>query len=441
MDATKLALVPCVTVVAGRLLHGIGRRVAIRWRSAHVAKGARLAAYERGGDPERPVDYDAYRRWREAGPLASIGPAEWFAGRYEALTEVLRDVGSFRADLSMFGTPEIPVEQLFLSEIPEPRHGEVRRVYNAYLGPHRVGRFAPFVESLCHELVDRLLAEQPADLVAGYTKRIPSDVIAHVIGVPPEDAALFTAWGEEGVMQMRPADLVTTGRSGELPLHAYMAELVEDRREAMRRGDGSSQGGRADDVVGGLLQADVEGAPLSTTEVCTQVQFIVGSAVETTRKLLANMFLMLLRHPDLYAAVHADPDLAPATVEETLRYYSPVQATVRRCVKDASVAGTPVRTGELVHAAIGSANRDVAVFPDADGIRLDRGGQRSHVGFGAGPHVCPGAALARLEATVALRVFAHRIGGMSAVDGHDYGPLPTVDLHSPAVLPVQLTPA
>ena len=400
-----------------------------------------MAAYERGGDPERPVDFEAYRRLRQVGQLASYRPGEWFAGRFEALTEVLRDVESFRADLSMFGTPEIPGDQLFLSEIPEPRHGQVRRVYNAYLGPHRVGRFAPFVESLCHELVDRLLAEQPAELVAGYTKRIPSDVIAHVIGVPPEDAALFTAWGEEDVMQMRPADLVTTGRSGELPLHAYVAKLVEDRREEMRRGHGSMRGGRADDVVGGLLRTDVEGAPLSTTEVCTQVQFIVGSAVETTRKLLANMFLMLLRHPDLYAAIHGNPDLAPATVEETLRYYSPVQSTLRRCVKDTDVAGTPVRKGELVHAAIGSANRDVAAFPDADDIRLDRESQRSHFGFGAGPHVCPGAALARLEATVALRVFAHRIAVMAAVDGHDYGPLPTVDLHSPTVLPVQLTPS
>jgi cytochrome P450 len=400
-----------------------------------------LAGYERGGDPEGPVDFETYRRLRQVGPIASIRLGEWFAGRYEALTEVLRDVESFRADLSMFGTPEIPEEQLFLSEIPEPRHGEVRRVYNAYFGPHRVARFAPFVESYCHQLVDKLVAEQPAELVAGYTKRIPSDVIAHVIGVPLEDGSLFTAWAEEGVMQMRPADVVTAGKSGEHPLHAYVARLVEDRRGGLRDGGGARRERRADDVVGGLLQADVQAAPLTPTEVCTQVQFIVGSAVETTRKLLANMFLMLLRRPDLYTAIRGNPDLVPATVEETLRFYSPVQSTVRRCVHDTEVAGTPVRKGELVQAAIGSANRDVAAFTDADDIRLDRQSQRSHVGFGAGPHVCPGAALARLEATVALKVFTQRIAAISPVDRHDYGPLPSVGIHSPAVMPAQLTPA
>lgn len=395
-----------------------------------------MAAYDHG-DPDRPVDFEAYRQMREAGGLAPVGPGEWAAGRHDSLTEVFRDVDSLIADLSMFGTPEIPSEQLFLSEIPEPRHGRVRRIYNMYLGPHRVPRYGPFTAGLCNQLLDRLLADHPADLVAGYTSPIPAEVIAHVIGVPPADAARFIAWAEEDVMQMRPVDLVTTGRGGELPLHTYVARLVEERRSEGRRADD----GPPADVIGGLLLSEVEGAPLSTMEICTQVQFIVGSAVETTRKLLVNMFQMLLERPDVFSRVRGDRALVAPVVEETLRFYSPVQTTFRQCVKDTAVAGIPVKKGERVYAVVGSANRDPSAYDDPDQFRLDRENPRDHLAFGAGPHVCPGGALARLEATTALEVFVDRVAELGPVEGHDYGALPSVGLHRPVSMPVHLTPA
>jgi cytochrome P450 len=164
------------------------------------------------------------------------------------------------------------------------------------------------------------------------------------------------------------------------------------------------------------------------------VQFIVGSAVETTRKLLANMFQMLLQRPDAYTSLRSNPALVPMMVEETLRYYSPVQSTIRRCVRDTTVTGVQVKKGESVHAAIGSANRDEAVFSNPDEFRFDRESPRGHLGFGAGPHVCPGAALARLEATVALQVFTERISQFTPVRGAYYGSLPSVGLHSPTAL-------
>jgi cytochrome P450 len=380
-------------------------------------------------DPAGIVDFDDLAARRAEGPVNQLSGGGWYVGRQKELIDALKDVGTFRADLS-FGGTGISDEELFLSEIPEPRHGQVRRVYNAQFGPHRISSVEPFARALCADLLDRLLDLEQPDLVADYTSRIPSGVIAHVIGVPPADAEQFVEWSNDNLMLARSGDGRGDGDARqEPPIQRYITALMAERREA-------SDPPR--DVVTGLLRAEVQGAPLTDVEIRTQIQFIVASAVDTTRKLLANLFSFLLTRPDLFADLRADRSLAGAAIEETMRFLSPVQATPRKVTRPASLGGVDIEVGESLMIGIGSANRDESVYDDPNEFRLDRSAPRNHVGFGAGPHVCPGATLARLESVVALEEFLDRVATIRPVPDFTYDPVPSADLHRPRALPVVL---
>jgi cytochrome P450 len=391
-----------------------------------------MSAYGPDVDHAGSVDFDDLAARRAEGSVNELSDGVWYVGRQKELVDALKDVETFRADLS-FGGTDIADEELFLSEIPEPRHGQVRRVYNAQFGPHRISSVEPFARRLCADLLERLLDLDHPDLVADYTSRIPSGVIAHVIGVPPADAEQFVEWSNDNLMLARSGDGRTDGGTyHEPPIQRYITALMAERRSA-------SDPPR--DVVTGLLHAEVEGAPLTDVEIRTQIQFIVASAVDTTRKLLGNLFSFLIGRPDLYAALRGDRSLASAAVEETMRFLSPVQASPRKATRGASLGGIDIGAGEVLMIGIGSANRDESVYADPDEFRLDRPNPRNHVGFGAGPHVCPGATLARLESTVALEEFLDRVAALQPVPDYPYDPVPTADLRRPRSLPVVLVPA
>ena len=124
-----------------------------------------------------------------------------------------------------------------------------------------------------------------------------------------------------------------------------------------------------------------------------------------------------------------------------MRHDSPVQTTPRRCLRPTVLDGVEIDEGEWVIMGLGSANRDESVYPDADVFRLDRPDARNHVGFGAGPHVCPGASLARMEAVNAVNIFMDRVRELCPVDGFSYDPVPNLALGSPRALPAILRPA
>ena len=158
---------------------------------------------------------------------------------------------------------------------------------------------------------------------------------------------------------------------------------------------------------------------------------------ETTVNLIAGGTLALLRHPDQLALLRANPGLTANAVEELLRYDSPVQATRRVTLEPVSFSGVQIPAGSFVMALLGSANRDESYWgPDAAGLRLDRENARQHVSFGAGPHHCLGASLARMEASIALAQLAGRFPGL-ALDG-EVTWNGRINLRGPARLPVSL---
>jgi cytochrome P450 len=170
----------------------------------------------------------------------------------------------------------------------------------------------------------------------------------------------------------------------------------------------------ADDLLTELIAAEHEGDQLTDDELVAQVLLLYVAGHETTVNLIGNGVVALLRNPDQLALLRARPDLAANAVEELLRYDSPVQQSRRITVAPHTIGDREIPAGMFVIAGLASANRDERHFgPDAHELHIDREDARTQVSFGAGPHHCLGAALARLEGRLAISGLASRFPNLS----------------------------
>lgn len=373
------------------------------------------------------VPFDLLARLRAEAPVSQTPSGSWYLSRRADVEAVLRDVEGFRADLGpitgLRGLEEVPDDQLFLSELVEPRHGQVRRLYNAAFGPHRVREVEPVVREICAELLAPLLTGAEVDLTH-YAAPIPGRVIAHLLGLPDDAADRFMQWSADGTLMSRPA---TPGVDGP-PIHTWFADLVDRARRAPEA--------ERNHVFRLLLDAEIEGGPLTDTEIVTQLHFMVMAGVHTTRGLLTHVIQRLAQDPKLFAVLADDPVTVPVYVEESLRHDAPVQRTTRRCQHGVELSGTRVEAGDWVEVGVASANRDDDVYADPESFRLDRPDPRDHLAFGAGSHVCPGATLARLEAVAAVETLLDAVDRIDTVAGASYPPVPGNLGHAP--VPVRL---
>ena len=196
----------------------------------------------------------------------------------------------------------------------------------------------------------------------------------------------------------RPVMLILASLAG---LAALFETIVETRRREPR-----------DDLVSGLLAAEEEGDRLSREELLSTMLLILVAGNETTRNLIGNGMLALLRHPDQLRRLRDEPDLLEPAVDELLRYDSPVQLDGRVIREDLELGGKRLRAGQKAIALLGAANRDPQVFENPDALDIARK-EKSHLSFGRGIHYCLGASLAMLEARVVFRGSLDRFPSIS----------------------------
>ena len=373
-----------------------------------------------------PFEDPGFAELRATCPVSRTPMGAWYLSRYEDCLAGSKDVERFVASFREPGVV-VPDEEQLVSEIPEPRHGQIRRIINSAIAAHRIGRVEPFCEQLCNELLDDLLARDGAvDLVTEYVMPVPNNVIAHLLGAPPEDFRKWAQWSDEVVQGTYPTQNRNERGEGLAGCHpefvAYVDALIAERRQRP-----------TDDFITRLISTEVDGRRLTDVEARSQLVFLFISGNETTRHLIGNLLWRVSTDPELFGALRDDPSLIPMAVEESLRLDPPVKFLMRNCVLDGEVAGTSIDAGDKVAFGLGSANRDAERFEDPESFRLDRADSRSHLAFGGGPHVCPGAALARLEARVAIEVFLQRVDRVSPVDG-TYDAVDVFWAHGPATL-------
>jgi cytochrome P450 len=309
----------------------------------------------------------------------------------------------------------------------------------------------PWVRERCAALLAPLLQAGGGDLVEGYAVPLPIQVIAHLIGVPPEDHERFRAWSNEiseGEYPQWNRGPAGEGLAGYPDFAGYLDRAVAVRADALARrataaADGDGGGAddpdvAGDDVILRFLTTAVDGERLGPIEIRTQLAFLILAGNETTRNLLGSLCWRLAADPALQQRLRARPDLIPVAVEEALRLDPPIHLLIRDCVVARDLGGRRIAPGDKVVYGLASANRDESVHQDPHDFRLDRPDARDHWSFGGGPRICPGASLARMEARVAVEVLLARTTSFRLGDGASFEQVPAFFANGPAHVPVVL---
>ena len=387
-------------------------------------------------DTSAGIPYDTLAELRAECPVSHTESGAYFLARYGDVLGATKNLDAFQASFREPGVIVSPEEQL-ISEIPEPRHGKIRRIINSAIAQHRIGRVEPFGRRLCHDLLDGIVARGGGDLVAEYVTPIPATVIAHLLGADPADHPKFTEWSDVVVQSTyatknrREDGVDNEGLAGVAPeFVAHLDRMIAERRAADEP---------PDDFITRLLHTEVDGQRLTDLEMRTQLAFLLMAGNETTRHHIANMLETDCTDPELFARLRAEPGLVPVVVEESLRHDSPIHVLMRDCVAETTIEDTTIPVGVKVAFSLASANRDERNYDDPDAFRLDRPSARDHLAFGGGPHVCPGATLARLEGRFALEVFLERVDSVRVADDYRREPVPVFWANGPRHLPVALT--
>ncbi|HXV94267.1 MAG TPA: cytochrome P450 [Pseudonocardia sp.] len=346
-------------------------------------------ALGRSGDP-----YPLYERVRERGPLVRSRTGMWTVTGHSLCRQVLRD-DRFGVEA---GQPGEPLD-LSLLELDPPDHTRLRRLAAPAFRPRLTGAYRGRMEEVAERLLDAV-DRDGFDVVRDLASPLPITVITDLLGVDEGDHATFVAYGQaiglalSGVSSARQARELQDATAD---LTALFTELARRRREDPR-----------EDLVSVLVAAhDTEA--LTAPELVALCQLLLIAGFETTVNLVGSAVHLLLDHPDQWAALAADPDLAPGAVEETLRHQSPVQGTTRVAREDVELAGQRLPAGSVVLLLLGAANRDPEVFPEPHRFDITRTTASEHLAFSSGIHYCLGAALARAEGEVALRALATRM--------------------------------
>lgn len=358
-------------------------------------------------DPVARVDpHGRLKDLREQCPVLRDEPVKtWLLTRYGDVRETVNDRSLWRhwshseegALLRRMDDGETPRRVDSILSLDEPDHSRVRLpLAKAFYA--RINAMKPQIEAIIDEVIDDAPQDRPFDLISDVAIPIPILVIATILGVERDRFREFREWSEASILGLNPlrtpeeTERMTWG-SGMLT--EYFTELMAARRAAP-----------SDDLITDMVRLQQEGAPLADEEVRVNLSALLIGGNLTTTDLIGNGVWLLLNHPDQLALLKADPGLAAVTVEEILRYESPVAITNRVVSGPREVGGCPMQTHQSVITSLHAANRDPEVFEDPDRFDITRK-HAPHVAFGGGAHICIGAPLARIEAKQALvRLFA-----------------------------------
>ncbi|HWE91663.1 MAG TPA: cytochrome P450 [Pseudonocardiaceae bacterium] len=359
-------------------------------------------------DPaNRPNPYPVFHRLRESGPFAVLDNALVVIGDHDRCAAILRDP-TMSSDRRRSLLPrnlseehdESPVS--FLSLDP-PDHTRLRRLVSKAFTPRVIAALEPEIRRIVDELFAEVADVGSLDVVPQLAYPLPVRIITELLGVPRADHERFEGWGRRLVRGLDPA-LSFTDQSeiddihdAQLEFRAYFRELIAQRRRTP-----------ADDLLSKLVRIEESGDVLTEDELVGTCVLLLVAGHETTANLIAGGILALLRNPDQLAALRADPSLVSSTVEESLRYDTPVQLTTRIVREPTTIGDIEIPADAVLLLLLGAANRDPAAFAEPDRFDITRDA-RQHLSFAAGIHFCLGAGLARLEASIALSAFANRV--------------------------------
>jgi cytochrome P450 len=297
-----------------------------------------------------------------------------------------------------------------------------------WVGPG-AGRHRDMITAHVDHLIDQWIGRDgPVDFVAEFARPLPQRTMASVLGFPLEDIAQLEVWGNAQVMSYVHGcghnNILTPEQTAEkFRLLAGMSDYVRDQVRAKRTTP-------QDDMISFLTQVEYQalGRKLTDDEINGVVYAMVIGGLETTQYAIAEQAQLLVERPGLFAQLRADRALIRPFIEEGMRLRSPTQGLSTRITsQDEVFQGVPVPTGSTLHLRYGAANHDPDEFEDPKELKLDRKAVTRHLAFSAGPRVCPGAGLSRLEQTIAWNRLADRLADFTYAPGNTF-------LHQPGIM-------
>ena len=363
-------------------------------------------------DSEEPVDFPIpmgsfgnpsaeHDRRRAECPISKVRLADGKVAnlllRYDDVDMALRDP-DFSRDVEYMDVPrDADGAPKFLLNMDAPQHTRLRRLLNPTFTPRTAAKWRPVVQQIVDDLLDRMAeAGPPVNLVEVFATFVPLEVMARLLGVPEVDRDRFHSWKGLWLSTEGPVDMAQRAQvAGEF--FVYISQLIASHRD--RPGDG---------LTDLLVSARDEQDRLTEPELVDMIILLLVAGYETVASTISRGMLTLLRHPDQYRALGADQSLVPAAVEELLRVDMPGDGgPLRVATKDVKLPSGTIPEGEIVKIFIPSANRDPEAIPDGDTFDITRS-PNPHLAFGAGPHFCLGAPLARVELEIAIGSIAAR---------------------------------
>lgn len=358
----------------------------------------------------------------------------WALTRYDDVRSVSRHhqlFSSYERGV-MVGEPsdeELLAQRLMMLNMDPPQHERYRRLVSRGFTPRQAQLMKDRIETLAREIVDDVAMKGECDLVADVAGRLPSGLIAELMGIPRSDGERLYELTE--IMHTTDPSVVTPERQMEAvgEMLMYAAGVAAEKRSRP-----------ADDIASTLVQASVDGDSLTDDEFQWFFLLLVNAGGDTTRNLVTSGMQLLFEHPKERERLTGNLDgLLGTAVEEMLRYTSPVSHFRRTAMADTDIRGQEIAAGDKVVIFYGAANRDEEVFIDPDSFDVGRD-PNPHLAFGGGgAHLCLGMHVARVEIAALVRELLSRLPDLSpAGDAQRLSSSFIVGYHS---MPVRFTPA
>ncbi|MEY4230783.1 MAG: hypothetical protein RLZZ362_1632 [Actinomycetota bacterium] len=364
----------------------------------------------------RANPYPFYDRLRETDPVHVTPLGFTVLTRYDDIARALRGA-EFARDVEAHTPP--PTDPLRLRRrerfqqrrdegraaktilnLDPPDHTRLRRLVSLAFTPSAIERLRPRVQQLVDDVLDVADERGSMELVDELAFTMPFQVISDLLDLPTDRSDEVREWSQCLTASLEPTADEATLDASEVAgqqMGEYLREVVAHRRDHL-----------GDDLLSALLMVEADGDRLSPVELISFVTLLYVAGHETTVNLIGNGTLALLNHPDELRRWASDPSLDTNAVDELLRFDGPVQQTVRVPTEVVRFRDREVQPGTMVMTVLGAANHDPEVFDDPHTLRLDRPNASRHLAFAAGVHYCLGAALAKLEAQVAIGTLIRR---------------------------------
>ncbi|MEQ8483814.1 MAG: cytochrome P450 [Pseudomonadales bacterium] len=357
----------------------------------------------------------------------------YYVTRYEDITRCYFDDEGFNTIPKGSSSGVLGNTQLELSGV---EHRRRRNLYGQHLVGQSLNHRVPAIRRQAREMIDawdqiddpNIVSDhdgvRTVELGRAFANEFPIRVVGEVLGFPKEARADFYYWYNSMMSGLGGSETHKMGLEARQHLEEYVEGMVRERRRKPTYLYDEAGNPVTKDIISKLCETRVDGDLLSIEEITSNIALVVGGGGETTRGAILNMWYLLLQHPDQFERLMADDELWDAAFHETLRHSSSIGGQPRHNTYDIEMHGVKVPAGSLMQMVDFSANHDERIFKDPESWNMfrddlytgkllrsgyNKDGRHSHMAFGVGPHLCPGAWIAHQEAVEGSRILASRL--------------------------------